>query len=299
MLWVINGLIYGFFMALYTLVNQGKKFNGYVLGIWRGFGIAILFAPALFWVPPVEDWRVWALLVLQGIFIGIYDSHIFFASARYGANTTSRLLVLSVLLTTILWWIITPKRFVQLFEDGAVFITLILCMSGFCICYWNMLRSKITRDAFGYMMPAITALAFMSVATKEIALISDNVWHGIIYYLTVATAISGIYNLVWLLIKKPIKQPLKTMIFAPQVMRTGLYIVSFSAALIVAKTLALRISPNPGYVVTLLLTAPLFVYVLSPKADNPAKVTEKAGWAMLFFLALIMLLVNSGKGIYD
>ena len=32
MLWIINGLIYGFFTALYTLVNQKHKFNGYILG---------------------------------------------------------------------------------------------------------------------------------------------------------------------------------------------------------------------------------------------------------------------------
>ena len=45
MLWIIDGLIYGFFTALYTLVNQHYKFNGYLLGIWRGFGISFFFLP--------------------------------------------------------------------------------------------------------------------------------------------------------------------------------------------------------------------------------------------------------------
>ena len=48
MLWIINGLIYGFFTALYTLANQKAKLNGYILGIWRGFGIAIIFTPHIF-----------------------------------------------------------------------------------------------------------------------------------------------------------------------------------------------------------------------------------------------------------
>lgn len=294
MLWIINGLIYGFFTALYTLVNQKKQFNGYVLGIWRGFGIALLFAPWLMTIPLLKDWRSWSLLIAQGIFIGIYDSHIFFASARFGANNTSRLLVLSVLLTTILWWGITPQKFWRLFEDANVFITLSLCIIGFCICYWYMLQSKVSRQTLVYMFPAIAALAFMSVATKEIAVISDNVWHGIIYYLTVATSISGCYNLLLLISSKTRREEWLKMIFAPSVIRTGLYIVGFSAALIIAKTLALRISPNPGYVVALLLTAPLFVYVLSPQYKKENKLSEKAGWAMLFFLSLIMLLVNAG-----
>lgn len=294
MLWIINGLIYGFFTALYTLVNQNKHFNGYVLGIWRGFGIALLFAPWLVAIPLLKDWRSWSLLIAQGIFIGIYDSHIFFASARFGANNTSRLLVLSVLLTTVLWWIITPQKFWHLFEDANIFITLTLCIIGFCICYWYMLQSKVSRQALVYMFPAIAALAFMSVATKEIAVISDNVWHGIIYYLTVATSISGCYNLLLLISSKTRREEWLKMIFAPSVIRTGLYIVGFSAALIIAKTLALRISPNPGYVVALLLTAPLFVYVLSPQYKKENKLSEKAGWAMLFFLSLIVLLVNAG-----
>ncbi len=292
MLWIINGLIYGFFMALYMLVNQNKKINGYVLGIWRGFGIAFLFAPVLFFIPLLQDWRNWGLLLLQGILIGVYDSHIFFASAKFGADNTSRLLVLSVLLTTILWWILTPIKFVKLFADANVFITLILSLAGFCICYWYMLKSKITKAALKYMIWAVIALALMSIATKEIAVMKQNVWYNVIYYLTVSTFISGCYNLLLFVVHNPVKK-LKQAIFAPQIVQTGIYIIGFSAALIVAKTLALRLAPNPGYVITLLLTAPLFVYVLSPRRHKSSNMSEKAGWAMLFFLGLIMLLVCS------
>ena len=125
MLWIINGLVYGFFMALYTLVNQRHKFNGYVLGVWRGFGISFLFLPFLFFVPLQTDLKNWYLLVIQGLLIGIYDSHIFFASARYGASVTSKLLVLSVLVTTLMWWAITPELFLELVKKENVFIVLV------------------------------------------------------------------------------------------------------------------------------------------------------------------------------
>lgn len=300
MLWIINGLIYGFFMALYTLVNQKHRFNGYVLGVWRGFGIALLFMPFLFFVPLQTDWRNWFLLIIQGILIGIYDSHIFFSSARYGAGTTSRLLVLSVLVTTVMWWILTPKLFVKLFDEASVFITLILAMFGFCVCYWYMMKSKITREAFVYMFPAVLALAGMSVATKEIAMMGQDVWANILYYLVVATFVSGIYNSLLLLKCKHynIRLVLRS-VFGEEVARTGIYIVSFSAALIAAKTMAMRLSPNPGYVVTLLLTAPLFVYMLSRNSKSNGKLAEKAGFAMLFFLVMIMILINGNFDVVD
>ena len=40
MLWIIDGLIYGFFTAVYTIFNQHYKLNAYLLGMWRGWGIA-------------------------------------------------------------------------------------------------------------------------------------------------------------------------------------------------------------------------------------------------------------------
>ena len=300
MLWVINGLIYGFFMALYTLVNQKHKFNGYVLGVWRGFGIAFVFVPFLFFVPLQTDWRNWALLVLQGVLIGVYDSHVFFASARFGAQTTSKLMVLSVLATTVMWWILTPRLFLQFIKQENVFITLVLALFGFCICYWYMMKSKITQKAFYYMLPAILSLAGMSVATKEIAMMGQNVIGNILYYLVVATFVSGLYN-VLLLFKNMNYSYSRVLraVFEKETVRIGLYLVSFSAALIAAKTMAMRLAPNPGYVVTLLLTAPVFVYLLNVRTKTKSIANTKSGVAMLFFLLLIMVLVNGNFEVTD
>lgn len=86
MLWVIDGLVYGFFTAIYTLFNQHYKLNGYVLGIWRGFGISLAFMPFLYFFPVPESAYYWFLLIFQGLLIGVYDSHLFFASADFGAG---------------------------------------------------------------------------------------------------------------------------------------------------------------------------------------------------------------------
>ena len=300
MLWIINGLVYGFFMALYTLVNQRHKFNGYVLGVWRGFGISILFLPFLFLVPLQTDVKNWVLLIIQGVLIGIYDSHIFFSSARYGASTTSKLLVLSVFVTTLMWWVVTPKLFIELVRQENVFITLLLTLFGFCVCYWYMLKSKITQHAFYYMMPAVFALAGMSIATKEIATMGQDVWDNILYYLVVSTFISGGYNLIALIKNKHGNfELINKMIFNAEVVKVGAYIVFFSACLIAAKTMAMRLAPNPGYVVTLLLTAPIFVYLLSSERKNKSDISERAGFAMLFFLFLIMILLVDNFNIID
>ena len=300
MLWIINGLIYGFFTALYTLVNQKHKFNGYILGIWRGFGISLIFLPFLFLIPVQTSAYAWFLLIFQGWLIGIYDSHLFFASARFGAGATSRIMALSTLITTLIWWIITPELFFKLIHNGNVFITIILVLFGFTTSYWYMIKTPLNKEIAEYMTPAILALAGMSIATKEIAMLGQNVWANIIYYLVVATFISGSYNtIMYIKTAKPDYTTFFKTIFNHKIASVGMYIVSFSTALIVAKTMAMRIAPNPGYVVALVLTAPIFVFILNSYNRVPDNVSVKAGFSMLFFLVLLMILVNGNWGVVD
>ena len=294
MLWVINGLIYGFFTAVYMLFNQHYKLNGYVLGIWRGFGICLLFLPFLFFTNIPTNHNYWCLLILQGICIGIYDSRIFFASAKFGAGPTSRFMAVSVLLTTFAWWFLTPQKFLQLFSQGNLLVTLMLILCGFSFCYWQMLKSEVSRKTALYTMPAVLALALMSIITKYIATNGNSLWQGLIYYLTVSTFISGLYNLVCYRLQKQ-----NYVIISRQMLKIGSLLVGFSSLLIIAKTMALRIAPNPGYVTALLLIAPLFIYALNRHCKISDTISLEAGFAMIFFLVLLAFLVNGNYGITD
>lgn len=300
MIWVINGLIYGFFTALYTLVNQKYKMNGYLLGIWRGFGISILFAPFLILYPVPQDAYYWFLLIAQGWLIGFYDSHLFFASANFGAGPTSRIMALTAIFTTVLWWISTPNEFLRLMENGTVFMTLLLVLCGFSYSYWYMNKSPISKAVAKYMMPVVLALSTMSIITKDIALGGDSVWSSVTYYLVVSTFVSGCYNTYFYIIReKPSFSSFFQEVFSKTAIKAGFYVVSFSAILITAKTLALRVAPNPGYVMALVLTAPLFVFALNKYHKIPDNVSVKAGFSMIFFLILLLFLVNGNYGVVD
>ena len=81
--------------------------------------------------------------------------------------------------------------------------------------------------------------------------------------------------------------------------KIGVLLVLFSTILIVAKTMALRLAPNPGYVTALLLIAPLFIYALNRHYKMADKVLPEAGFAMIFFLVLLVFLVNGNFGINE
>ena len=155
MLWIIDGLIYGFFTAVYTIFNQHYKLNAYLLGMWRGWGIAFCFAPFLYFLGFPSSAYYWFLLIMQGLMIAVYDSHLFFASARYGAGPTSRVMALTAMVTTLFWWFLTPESFLKLLDNGTLVITIILLLFGFTVCYWQMIKSPVSQELVNYMIPAI------------------------------------------------------------------------------------------------------------------------------------------------
>jgi hypothetical protein len=88
-------------------------------------------------------------------------------------------------------------------------------------------------------------------------------------------------------------------IIAPQMIKPGVLLILFSTLLIVAKTMALRVAPNPGYVTALLLIAPIFIFALNRFQKIPDEVSVTEGFAMIFFLLLLVVLVTGNYGILE
>ena len=107
-----------------------------------------------------------------------------------------------------------------------------------------------------YLYPAVFALALMSIATRYIALKGGTARAGIIYYLTISCFISGIYNTVMYYKNRSDKIKYPTI-------KDGVWLIFLSIILIAAKTEAMRICLNPGYVVAILLTSPLIAGLFS------------------------------------
>ncbi len=300
MLWIFYSLIYAFFTAIYTIFNQHYKLNAYLLGIWRGWGIAVIFFSFCFLFPFPKSVFYWSLLIAQGIMIAIYDSHLFFASAHYGAGPTSRIMALTAIVTTIFWWILTPTTFQTMVQNNTVIIIIIFLLIGFTISYWQMIKTPVSRKLANYMLPAILSLSGMSIATKQIALLGSSVYASLAYYLTVSTFISGTLNAYWYIKKeKPTFQYFWQQVFSSHKCHATFYVIAFSSVLIIGKTLALRIAANPGYVTAILLTAPLFVFGLNKYNKIPDNISVKAGFSMIAFLICLMVLVNVNSTIID
>lgn len=259
MLWVITGLFYGLFMSFYTYINQNNKINGYILGLWRGFGVAVACFPLVLITPFEMDFTFFCLLFAQGILTGFYDSRLFFSSARFGAAGTSRILVLSILVSMILWWSMHPSVFMNLWNRPFVLAGIAFSVFLTIGSYLIMLKTPISRQLIIFMIPAVFVWSIMSSLT-QIIMQRHSLAEGIVYYLFYVTLISGFYNLFFYLKSvRPTRKEFVQQVFNQKVMYIGWLIVLFSALLIVSKSISLDYAPNTGYVNALSLTSPLWI----------------------------------------
>ena len=279
--WIFYSFIYAIFNAIYMQYNEKHHYNGYLLGIIRGFGISFMVLPFYFFLNIKLSFLYFAILILQGIMIGIYDSHIFFASSKFGSRSTFGFMATSVFVTLVLWWGIEFKDLANLLEKKSSLLSLIFILMGVSISYWEMMRVHINSDAEKYLYPAVFSLALMSIATRYIALNSPKMYEGLICYLSISCFVSGIYNLVMFIFFNTSNKMQN--LERPSVRSMG-WLVLFSFILICAKTIALRIASNPVFVVAMLLLSPLISEILK-------KGKLKASIEMLCFLFFVMLLI--------
>ncbi|MBR5154205.1 MAG: hypothetical protein IKW58_00585 [Alphaproteobacteria bacterium] len=277
-MWIVYSFIYAIFNALYLNFNERKHYNGYLLGIIRGFGVSLFVSPLLYFTTTKLNGAYLSLLILQGILIGVYDSHIFMSSSMYGVNSTFGFMATSVLITLVLWWGIEFNDFITLTQNPTEFLSLLFILSGISVFYWQMMKVKIKFEAEKFLYPAVIALSVMSIATRYIALMGGKTFDGIIYYLFIACFVSGIYNLTMFKIR--VKEPNNISLKLKDIVT----LIIISTILIGAKTIAFREAHNPSYVMSLLLTSPILAHLFRYKRI-------KVSLYMFIFILFIILLI--------
>lgn len=269
-------LLYALTNAFYISYNDKHHYNGYILGIWRGFGVSLCTLPFLFLIPVNISLPYFIILAVQGILIGIYDSRLFFASARYGSNASSGFMTTCVLITAFLWWGIEIDDFKELLQTPRYFMILMFLLCTYTISYWQMMKPHLNLKAELYLYPATFALSFMSIATRFIAIHGGSMLAGIFCYLTISCFVSGIYNSL-----AYIKNRKKVQAKRNPTLKQGLWLIFLSATLIAAKTAAMRLCENPAYVIAVLLTSPIITILLEK---------HRMKWSPIILVNIILLI---------
>lgn len=156
------------------------------------------------------------------------------------------------------WWILYPKRFVELAETPATFAGIALSLILVCAGFFFMAGKSVGRKEISYMAPAVIAVAAMMIIRKEI-MADAEFFSAMVYYCTCAILFSGISNLTLYALKRGNISALFNAAANGKKLTAGIIMSLASSVTIFAGNISVLYAPNPAYVNALTLTAPLWV----------------------------------------
>lgn len=290
MFWFIYGLLFAFFDAGTMAINQRYRVDGYMLAAWRGFGISVCAIPFLFFIDYPRELSFWIHAVMQGIMTGFFSSKLYNSAAKFGAGATSRIMVLSIIISAVFWWAIHPINFLALAEKPALLIGIIVSMLMAIFGYLRMSDHSRSEGIVSYMMFAVVVAAIISINRKNLMAIDGFLVGNTIYFL-VSMFVAGLYNaLAYFYINKCTVGDFFKIATEERSIKSGTIMALMSALSIFFGNYALSTVPNPAYVNALTLTAPLWI-LLYNKFTGYQNNFRKSGLAiMLTFTALLIFL---------
>lgn len=261
-----------------------------MLAAWRGFGICVCAVPFLFFIDYPSSWIFWLHTFLQGIMTGIFSSRVYNAAALFGAGATSRILVLSIIVSAILWWCLNPANFIELAQKPALLIGIIASMILAIFGYYRMSDHSRSEGIFRYMIVAVFIDAIISINRKNL-MAEDGFLTGNTAYFLVSMFVAGLYNAcAYLYINKCKISDFFKIALETRSIRSGSIIALLSAFSIFFGNYALSLASNPAYVNALTLTSPLWILVYN-KFTGFQNNFRKSGLAiMLIFTAILIFL---------
>ncbi|MBI1363972.1 MAG: hypothetical protein GC134_08290 [Proteobacteria bacterium] len=278
--------------AGFVLVNQQAGLTGSTLMFWRGFGVALALLPVVCLIPLPDSPIYYAAILTNGVLVGISDTMVFNSARQFGAGPTSRLSPMGIWIGFALWLAIAPDYRMALLAEPVRFagVVLAVVMAVSAMAFFR--KDPISASAIRFLVPVIVMGGFIDILNKTaMSHVGDALWGGIVGYGFTVSLMAGTVSMAgrwWQTRRLRVHE-----FFTPHAIKYGLVMMVVILTTMVTKNMAMHLTPNPTYVTTISLAAPLWVMAFNKMRG----VTDRSNiWAGILFVASAILLIWLGRG---
>lgn len=255
-LWWLCGLISGVITAVYIYFNQILKMPTAMFMIYRGVGLALAMLPFSYFFPFHPGWQFWGLCMLSGLLIAYSDNRFFNTATNYGAEISSALQPLSIVITFFLWLAIDSSQLTEYWHSPLRFFFILLCLGGFTAASIMLRQTSANYRVLKYLLPGVIMIAAIDNLQKIImGLDVAQIGAASFYYLMITSFFAGLGNMIVFVRKE---RNLR-MLLVPRNIFCGMSIVSLAGIAVIFKNFAMAYTPNPAYVSVLIFLYPVWI----------------------------------------
>lgn len=292
-MWFIFALITSLSNACYFICNQKSRLPTDIFMVYRGLLIALAVTPLMLICPHVFPWQFYAIAFLQALAISFYDSKMFVAFHRFGAQNVNSIQPLTVAITFCGWLLIRPQT-IQLYLATPLRSLLIICaLGGIIFAVMKYRQSRIGLDSLKFVLPLLFVSALIDTSNKIIMEYADGyLLTASIYRIGITGWLIGSINL-WRILGK--KVTLKQ-IFNWQNLCGSLFLGLLILSMI-GINFSLYYAMNPAYTFAIIYSSILWIILIN-------KIRVKCGysveyeniekkWILLLLCSAIILIISA------
>ena len=285
--WWQFGLFSSFMAAGFLLVNQHYKLRSSTLMLWRGFGVAAVFAPFMFYAGLPTDPMFYYAVVAQGIIVSIHDRLSIESTARFGAGITSRLLPVGIWITFVLWLFMKPAYRASLFDNPEKLLAVCVALFVAVIAMFFIRKDAISKEAALFLLPCVLFFGLIDIFNKTAMDAAGDAVSGAYAYGCLMSLVVGVCTVIFRRFSEH-KKVAFAEAFQGRALKCGLILIIFMVTAMFAKNIAMFGTANPAYVGLLALSCPIWIAGYNRVVGHQDKTNLWAG--MLFVLSAALLI---------
>ncbi|MBR1916015.1 MAG: hypothetical protein IJ830_06255 [Alphaproteobacteria bacterium] len=292
-MWFFFAVLASVVNAIYYLCNQNVRLEKPVFMIYRGIVVALMAVPFLMFYDVIRAWQFYAIAVMQGIITAYSDYKSLNANRKYGAETVASILPMNVATTFVLWCVIEPAVIYAYLQKPLQTVFILLSLSGIIFALKNYRKTKMTSDAFLYLLPVLLLGSVISVSNKTIMAYAQNSLLGLCFWRVFVSSLTvGVIHLmIWL------KKGLAVRVLFEKQNLVRVWIFVFMPMSMVCRNMAMFYAFNPSYVSAIVQTSLLWIiffnrYIPFIKFRKIYMKMNKK-WAFLMLISAIVLILST------
>lgn len=290
--WWLVAIFASFIFAMYIFANQVFKLKGSLVMIYRGLGAVAVLLPFVPFVAGVQNPMFYYICIFQGLLIAFLDNRLFNAASRFGAELTSMIQPISVMLGLSAWYIIVPQQFWDLCQSPLRLIATTLSILGIVCSVLLLKKNRMSRKAFMYLLPALLTVTVLDLLGKGLMdMGSDNVFGAIFYYSLITSLVAGIVN-AFAFFKQGYS--FSEVIMPRNMLFAGVPVVVLIMGMYAFKNYSLYLSDNPAYVMAIIYSYPIWILLANNIYShhfNQKLYSKPNTWVILMMVISIIALI--------
>jgi len=256
-LWWLVSIFASFVFGMYIFANQVFQLKGSLVMIYRGLGTAIVMLPFAFFVTPLDIPVFYGMCIFQGLVIAYFDNRMFNAARLFGAEITSVIQPLSVVLVFFTWFLIKPQQLFDLAQNPLKLVLTIVSIICIVISVWHLKKSRINKAALTFLLPALLLVTIIDLGGKILMdMGSADIFSSIFYYSLITSIVAGSANAV-AFFKQGNK--ISEVLLPRNIVCAGIPIVVLILSMYSFKNYSLYLAENPGYVMAIIYSYPIWI----------------------------------------